>query len=971
MTSREIRRQFIEFFQHQHGHVFVPSSPVVPHDDPTLLFANAGMNQFKPYFLGASQPPWTRVANTQKCIRAGGKHNDLEDVGRSPRHHTFFEMLGNWSFGDYFKAGAIAMAWELLTKIWKLDPRRLHATVYAGNPAAGVPADEEAAQLWRDLAHLPADHIHRGGEDNFWEMGETGPCGPCTEIFIDRTEDFSGKNKINGDDPRVMELWNLVFIQYNRTAEGRLTPLPKQHVDTGLGLERICQVLQGCADNYGTDLFTELFGAIGELCGRTYGGLFPPPDPGETAPEADGKVARDIAFRVIADHIRGLTFALTDGATPDNEGRGYVLRRILRRAVRFGRQSLDLHEPFLHRLVPVVVDTMGEAFPELRQNPQRVADLIRGEEQSFIRTLDRGLELFETAAAEARASGAPRPALAAASAFKLHDTYGFPIDLTQLMARERGLDVDTAGYERLMAQAREKARAAGKATRGDLAGIPMDVLAQLAARGVPPTDDQPKYLGAPLPSQVAAIWNGRELTDAIDATEPGEVALVLTRTNFYAEMGGQVGDTGEIRSAAGAVFAVRDTQLAGAYVLHLGRPRVGTWRPGMDVNAVVGAARSDIEKNHTATHLLNWALRETLGEHVQQKGSLVDAEKLRFDFPHPQALQDAELQRVEAMVEDLIRRDLPVYTGVVPLEQGRRIYSLRAMFGEKYPPQVRVVSVGQPVERLCQDPANSGWRQYAIEFCGGTHLTRTSEALQFAILAEEAVSKGVRRIVALTGRAAQEARAEAEDSARRVAEAERAGPADLPSAIAVLQKISRQPGLPLRARRAAGRALARCQEGLKSQQKKGGATRASADGVAWDRLLGAVEAAGGVKLIVAQVPTGGAAELRGIMDALKKKCAPAPVAMLLASIEVERDKNDQPLPPKVNLLAAVSDGLVSKLAAGDWIKLVAPLVGGSGGGRPQMAMAGGKDASRLEAALETGRQWARGKLQFDATAKDC
>ncbi|MGH7213923.1 MAG: alanine--tRNA ligase, partial [Tepidisphaeraceae bacterium] len=435
MTSKEIRSQFIDFFVNKHAHRFVPSSPVVPFDDPTLLFTNAGMNQFKPIFLGQEKRDYTRAANTQKCIRAGGKHNDLDDVGRSRRHHTFFEMLGNWSFGDYFKQGAIEMAWELLTKVWKLDPTRLHVTCFEGDETNGVPRDTEAAEIWKKVAGLPDDHIHYFGKDNFWEMGDTGPCGPCTEIYYDRTPDQSGAALVNGDDPRVMEIWNNVFIQYNRNPDRSLTTLPSQHVDTGMGFERITQVLQNKDDNYGIDLFDPFWQALSHLSGRQYTGKYPKTNAADPVAEAaDSQLRTDIAFRVIADHVRCLTFALTDGAVPSNEGRGYVLRRILRRAVRFGRQQLELREPFLHTLVPIVVDTMGDAFPELKKNPKHVAELVEGEEVSFGRTLDRGIELFENAAERAKGN-----VIAADDAFKLHDTYGFPIDLTRIMAEERGM----------------------------------------------------------------------------------------------------------------------------------------------------------------------------------------------------------------------------------------------------------------------------------------------------------------------------------------------------------------------------------------------------------------------------------------------------------------------------------------------------------------------------------------------------
>src|SRR4051794_8425259 len=498
-TSQQIRQEFIDFFVQRHGHTFVPSSPVVPHDDPTLLFTNAGMNQFKPIFLGLEKRNYIRAVDTQKCIRAGGKHNDLDDVGRSRRHHTFFEMLGNWSFGDYFKRGAIEMAWELLTQVWKMDPSRLHVTCFEGDEKNGVPRDTEAAKLWREIAGVPDDHIHYFGADNFWEMGDTGPCGPCSEINIDRrpqseidADRAAGrKAPVNADDPRVMEFWNLVFIQYNRNSDRSLTPLPAQHVDTGMGFERICSILQNKDDMYGIDLFDPFFEAIGELSGFKYGGMFPRtnvPDPAAEA--ASPELRHDIAFRVIADHLRTLTFALTDGAVPSNEGRGYVLRRILRRAVRFGRQQLGLHEPFVHRLVPAVVESMGGAFPELKKNPKHVAELIHDEEVSFGRTLDRGIQLFDDAAKAG--------SISSSDAFKLHDTYGFPIDLTRIMAEERGMRVDVEGYEKLMEEARERARAGGKEAQSKVAELSPDALAQLAKEKIPPTDDRAKFSREPI-----------------------------------------------------------------------------------------------------------------------------------------------------------------------------------------------------------------------------------------------------------------------------------------------------------------------------------------------------------------------------------------------------------------------------------------------------------------------------------------
>jgi alanyl-tRNA synthetase len=955
MTSAQIRRQFLDFFVQKHGHRFVPSSPVVPLDDPTLLFTNAGMNQFKPIFLGQEKRNYTRAANTQKCIRAGGKHNDLDDVGRSRRHHTFFEMLGNWSFGDYFKRGAIEMAWELLTEVWKLDPTRLHVSCYEGDEKAGIPRDTEAAMLWKRIANMPDDHIHYFGKDNFWEMGDTGPCGPCTEIYIDRTPDKTGGPQVNGDDPRVMEIWNLVFIQYNRDATGKLTPLPAQHVDTGMGFERICQVLLGKEDNYATDLWTPYFTAISELCGKKYVGKFPPtnaPDPKLEA--SDEQLRHDIAFRVVADHVRCLTFALTDGAVPSNEGRGYVLRRILRRAVRFGRQQLGLTEPFMHQLVPVVVDSMGTAFPELKKNPNRVIGLIKDEEISFGKTLDRGIELFS----QASASGS----ISAQDAFKLHDTYGFPIDLTRIMAEERGMSVDIAGYEKLMEQARELARSGGKGDENKkLVDLPPATISQLAEANVKPTDDWPKYSRDAIEAKVMAIWNGDDLgLSPAEALEDEELAIILDRTNFYAEMGGQIGDRGSLRVSPspgtpgeggdGGVFDIEITRSVAGYVLHIGRLRSGKIEVGQTVLAAVADSRRLVEKNHTATHLTNWALRQILGDGVQQKGSLVDAEKLRFDFSHPQAVSLDELNKVEQMTNAAIEtKPLQVYAEEVPQEKALKINGLRAVFGEKYPPMVRVVSIGVPVADLLADPGNARWREYSIEFCGGTHLKSSSEAGRLAIVSEESVSKGIRRIVALTGDAATSARNEAKSLGELLDRAAQAPDSELAAMIAGVNERLSSKSLPLLARRKGQAALGELQLRLKALEKVGkgrpggnmDAVKAAAD------LLASASPLGAGKLIVGQIDGASDDQLRAAIDSLRKK-SPSHAILLASSAE-----------GKVTFIAAVSDDLVAQgLKAGDWVKRVAGIAGGGGGGRPQMAQGSGKDPAKIPEALEAGRAMA-------------
>jgi alanyl-tRNA synthetase len=940
------------------------------------------MNQFKPIFLGLEKRSYTRAVNTQKCIRAGGKHNDLDSVGYTARHHTFFEMLGNWSFGNYFKQGAIEMSWELITQVFKLDPTRIHVTCYQGDEKAGIPRDTEAADIWKKVANWEQygeksqDHIHFLGADNFWEMGDTGPCGPCTEIFIDRTPDKTGgPSVITDDDPRVMEFWNNVFIQYNRDASGKLTPLPAQHVDTGMGFERLSQILQDKSDNYATDLFTPLFDKISQISNLKYTGLFPPtnsPDPVMEA--ANPQLRIDIAFRVIADHIRCLTFALTDGATPSNEGRGYVLRRILRRAVRFGRQNLNLEKPFLHTLVPVVVGTMGDMFPELKANPQKIIDIIKDEEESFGRTLTRGIALFEDAANKARANQEQQLVINAEDAFRLYDTYGFPIDLTRIMAEERGMKVDLEGYDRLMKEAQEKARGWGGGGKGGQSAVydlPPTIIDELQKLSVHSTDDSFKFSRAPTRATVRAIWNGNDLDQSTDASDarPGEqVAVILDKTNFYAEMGGQVGDSGELKTndgGTGATFIVDTTRVVGHYVLHIGHIKTGKLTVGEAVTAYVLGGRDRTEKNHTSTHLANWALRETLGDHVQQKGSLVDPDKLRFDFIHQKSMTDAEIDAVEKLVNTCIDKKLPVYAEVAPQEQALKIHGLRAVFGEKYPPMVRVVSVGVPIAELLADPLNTKWRQYSVEFCGGTHLQSSDVAERFVITSEESVSKGIRRLVALTGASARDAITQGQVIESLITQSSSTSEANLPNVITALQRAIAGGTVPLLAKRRAQSAISDLQERYKKWQRAQTAAPSAQDstgGFNPESLLSSAESVNGIALIVGSVPSANPDTLRGTWDWLKRKHPQQNIAVLLASEFTDTDKDGNKLPPKVNLLAAVGDPHIGKIKAGDWIKAVAPIVGGSGGGRPQLAMAGGKDVTRISDALATAKTFARQKL---------
>jgi len=916
MTSQQTRQEFIDFFVKRHGHTFVPSSPVVPADDPTLLFTNAGMNQFKPIFLGQERRSYVRAVNSQKCIRAGGKHNDLDDVGRSRRHHTFFEMLGNWSFGDYFKRGAIEMAWELLTGVWKLDPTRLHVSCYAGDDKAGIPRDDEAAELWKQVAGLSADHIHFLGKENFWEMGEIGPCGPSTEIFIDRTPSKTGGPGVeSGDNPLVTEFWNLVFIQYNRLPGGRLEPLPAKHVDTGMGLERVCAILQGKNDNYSTDLWEPYFAAIGQLTGRTYGGTFP--DTATAEQKSSGQVVEDIAFRVIADHARMATFAINDGARPDNKGRDSVVRSVIRRAVRFGYQVFGLRKPFLNGLVPVVVASMGDAFPELRRDPNRIASIIQTEESVFLGTIERGLGIFEEAAARAQSQTTPSKTISGRDAFDLHTTYGFPIDLTDQLAAERGLAVDHAEYERLWQDFVEES---GKDRKQH-----QQVAVDLGAFAK--TDDSGKYLMAGTSATLLGWAIGAQAVTAGKLTDGAEAALLLDRTSFYGEQGGQVGDRGEIVSITGR-FAVTDTQRRGDHVLHMGKLVSGELTAGQQVSMQVDVARQDTMRNHTATHLMNWALRRVLGDQVDQKGSLVDPEKLRFDFSHEKAVTPEQLAEVERLVNERVYGDLPVSATVIALADAKGLAGVRAIFGERYPDPVRVVAVGTEDVRREASP------DYSIEFCGGTHLRRTGEIGLFKIIGEESVSKGVRRVTAVTGRGAVQFVQGLDANLRQIAQALSVPPAEAPKRVFAMQEELRA---------------------LKKKSASGGGAPSPGgiDPVAQaSKLAAAAPDFGSAKLIVGPIDGAGEEQLRSAVDSLKKKNPSS--AILLGAVAGD----------KVNFVAAASDDVIARgLKAGDWVRETAKVAGGGGGGRPQMAQAGGKDPQKLDDALAAAIEYASNLLK--------
>jgi len=887
LRSQDIRKQFIEFFVQKHGHTFVPSSPVVPLDDPTLLFTNAGMNQFKPIFLGAERRDYVRAVNTQKCIRAGGKHNDLDDVGKDTYHHTFFEMLGNWSFGDYFKAEAIEWAWELLTKVWGIDKTRLHATVFMGDAAEGLEADREAADLWRKVTDINPDHIHLGNKkDNFWEMGDTGPCGPCSEIHIDLTPDKSGARLVNGGDARVMEIWNLVFIQFNRGADRKLQPLPAKHVDTGMGFERVCSVLQQTGSNYETDVFSPILSAIGEIAHHAYGKKLDDP--------------KDIAFRVIADHLRMSGFAITDGGIPSNKGRGSVIRSVIRRAVRYGYQEFNLREPFLHKLVPTLVSEMGDFFPELKQRQLAVQDVLRGEEQDFLAVIDRGLAEFEDAAKRASSRGG---SFGGEDLHHLHSTLGFPADMAMQLARDRGLKPDVDAYDKIVTKFKEES-GKGRKQHHQIA-VDLTVFDK--------SDDSPKYSDRSIEAKVLG-WVTETLTHrAGRLREDSQAALVLDRTPFYAEAGGQVGDVGSIVTPTGR-FSVAGTERKGDVVLHWGEVVEGHIEANQLGRAVVDALRSDTMRNHTSTHLLNWALRKVLGEHIDQKGSLVDSEKLRFDFSHDKAVTAQEIAEVERLVNEKIYSDLPVSATVMPLSEAKKLPGVRAVFGEKYPDPVRVVAVGS------EDPRSEASLDTSLEFCGGTHLRRTGEAGFLKIIEESAVSKGVRRLTGVTGRGAVQYIQKMESNVREIQQT---------LSVPIDGAIAR---------------IAALQAEIKTLKKKlatGGASGLQDPKAFADSVL-ATEGP-----IVAEYKNASQEQMLGAIDSIKKR-RPSH-AVLLASGADE----------KVSFVAVVSDDLIAKgLKAGDWVKEAAKITGGSGGGRPNMAQAGGKDLGKMEEAIEKAKVFA-------------
>lgn len=863
MTSQEIRQQFLDFFKNK-DHKIVSSAPVVPYDDPTLLFTNAGMNQFKDVFLGQGKREYSRAADTQKCIRVSGKHNDLEEVGHDTYHHTFFEMLGNWSFGDYYKSEAITWGWELLTEVWKLPKERLWATVYR--------TDEEALEIWKTKTDINPAHVLKFDEkDNFWEMGDTGPCGPCSEIHINVGDDFDNPKFVNAGSPECIEIWNLVFIQYNRDADGKLHELPAKHVDTGMGFERVCAVLQNKKSNYDTDVFTPIIQAVSKLSNIGYDLTLP-------ADDNSDKGQTNIAMRVIADHIRTLTVAITDGATPGNEGRGYVLRRILRRAARYGRK-LDLNEPFLYKLVDVVVKNMSGIFPELKQNQKTVEKIIKAEEESFNATLDRGIDLFDKIVETLESQ--KEKIISGDDVFKLYDTFGFPVDLTAVMAKEKGFAIDEKRFNELMNEQKDRAR---KSTKSKIAGtnVVENFLELINLENINKTE----FTGYnELKSEAKVLTSVKN---------NGTTLVILDKSPFYVESGGQTNDEGKL------IINGKEYNIAGLVkkenrIIHIIENEEAEIKEGADVTAEVDASRRwAIMRNHSATHFLHSALRKVLGNHVQQSGSYVGPDRLRFDFTHFQKLSDAEINEIEKIVNEQIRRNLDLsHHKDTPFEDAKKMGALM-FFGDKYGDKVNVVQFGDST----------------LEFCGGTHVKNSSQIGLLKIVSESSIASGIRRIEAVTGTGVEEF---------------------IQNQVASIKNQELRINELLEEKKKLEKELAE----LKLQGKLGGIDNIISAGIEID----------GIKIFKGKIEASNMDELKSMGDELREKMKSNAVGMLISIIDED----------KVGIVCVVSDDLIKdkKISAGKIVGSVAKILGGGGGGRPHLATAGGKDISKIDEALES------------------
>ncbi len=864
MTAKEIRDSYKKFFESK-GHVIVPSAPMVIKDDPTLMFTNAGMNQWKDIILGTKDPEPRRRADTQKCLRVSGKHNDLEEVGHDTYHHTMFEMLGNWSFGDYFKEGAIDYAWEYLVDVLHLDPNDLYVTVFEGSPEENIPRDEEAARYW--LKHVPADHIINGNKhDNFWEMGDTGPCGPCSEIHVDsrpldQRGDVPGRDLVNKDDPQVIEIWNIVFMQFNRKADGSLEPLAMNVIDTGMGFERLVRMMQGKHSNYDTDIFQPIIKEEERITGKKYG------ESEET----------DVAMRVVADHLRAVAFSIADGQLPSNAKAGYVIRRILRRAIRYAYTFLGQKEAFIYRLLPVLIQEMGDAFPELPAQRELIARVMKEEEDSFLRTLEKGINMLQTAMDQLKAEG--KNQLDGVQAFRLFDTYGFPLDLTQLICREHGFTVDEEQFDAEMQKQKERARNAAAVENGDWVDV---------------AEGNQQFVGYDYTEYECHILRYRKVTQKKNTF----YELVLDYTPFYGEMGGQVGDTGVLVSEDETVEVI-DTKRENNQSIHIVKalPK--------NINAQFMACvdtdkRAGSAANHTATHLLDYALKQVLGDHVEQKGSYVSANTLRFDFSHFQKVTDDELRQVERLVNDMIRQDIPLDEHRdTPMEEAKELGAI-ALFGEKYGDRVRVVRFGP-----------------SCEFCGGIHAQSTGRIGMFKIVSESSVAAGIRRIEALTGKTCEEAYYALEDSMRQIK--------------ALFNNAKDLQGV-----------IAKYIEEHDAMKKDIEAFRAQAVERMAKTLVEKAEVVNGVNVIKAVIPF----EPSAAKDLVFKirEALPENLLCVIGSIA-----NEKPM-----LSVMLSDDMVSShdLNAGKMVREAARLIQGGGGGQPHYAQAGGKNLDGISAAVD-------------------
>ncbi|XP_055376341.1 alanine--tRNA ligase, cytoplasmic [Condylostylus longicornis] len=961
-SAKEIRQLYMDFFKEK-DHIYVHSSSTIPHDDPTLLFANAGMNQFKPIFLGNVDPhsdmaKWVRVANTQKCIRAGGKHNDLDDVGKDVYHHTFFEMLGNWSFGDYFKKEICTWAWEFLTERMQLPKERLYVTYFGGDKEAGLEPDLECKEIWMKLGIKP-EHILPGSmKDNFWEMGETGPCGPCSELHFDRIGGRSVPELVNMDDPDVLEIWNLVFMQYNRESDGSLKPLPKKHIDCGMGFERLVSVIQNKRSNYDTDLFVPLFEAIQK-------GTNAPPYQGRVGAEDTDGI--DMAYRVLADHIRTLTIALSDGGMPDNTGRGYVLRRILRRAIRYATEKLNAKPGFFATLVNSVVDLLGNAFPEVTKDPQAIMDVINEEEQQFLKTLTRGRNLLYRTIAKL----GNQKILPGDIAWRLYDTYGFPIDLTRLMVEEKNLEINMEEYEKAKHNSYILSQGKGD-NKEDEINLDMYAISELQEKAIAPTDDKFKYRYKASSDEKDGFYDCETCEGKVVALRLGNTfveevvsgqkcGIVFDKTNFYAESGGQIYDQGVIvkKEDEGTEFFVDRVFNRGGYILHIGVVE-GTLRIGDEVNMQIDQIRRNLTmKNHSATHALNHCLLQVLGKDTDQKGSLVVPEKLRFDFNSKSALTVEQVSKIESLAREIVYKNMPIYAKEASLSVAKTIKGLRSVFDEVYPDPVRVISFGVPVEELEKDPDSGRGEATSVEFCGGTHLHRSGHIVEFVISSEEAIAKGIRRIVALTGPEALKAIKKAEqfqheiNTLKQSIENDKMGSSTkehVKNIVELIDNIS-QAQISYVNKDEMRNCLKNLKKSLDDRER---AIKATQSQNVIERAKEIAQANINADFLVKELQAFN--NTKALDAALKqvRTISPETAAMF---VSVDPDSK------KIFCLSSVPKSKIEKgLKANEWVQHVSVVMNGKGGGKPESAQASGSDYDKSNEVLKLAAAFASAKL---------